>query len=45
MKTKNLETSFDIFAVYSLTNEEMISVRGGDSGEPGTIVPTPPIKI
>ncbi len=44
MKTKNFDTSFDIFAVYALTSEEMITVRGGDS-EPGTIVPTPPVKI
>lgn len=45
MKTKNLETSFDIFAVYTLTAEEMISVRGGDAGDPGTIVPPPPVKL
>jgi hypothetical protein len=45
MKTKNFESSFDIFAVYSLTSEEMISVRGGDTGDPGTIVPPPPVKI
>ena len=45
MKTKNLETSFDIFADYALTSEEMISVRGGDAGDPGTIVPPPPVKI
>ena len=41
MKTKNLETSFDIFAVYALTNEEMISVRGGEEFPPAT----PPVKI
>jgi hypothetical protein len=44
MKTKNFETSLDIFTVYSLTNEEMIAVRGGEAGDP--VVPvTPPIKI
>jgi hypothetical protein len=44
MKTKNNETSFDIFAVYALTNEEMTSVRGGESDP--IIQPTaPPIKI
>jgi len=45
MKTTKFETSFDIFAVYTLTSEEMISVRGGDAGDPGTIVPPPPVKI
>jgi hypothetical protein len=41
MKTLN----FDIFEVYQLTNDEMISVRGGSEGEPTPSVPTPPIKI
>jgi hypothetical protein len=45
MKTKNSETSFDIFAVYSLTNEEMTAVRGGDAGDPVINPTTPPIKI
>jgi hypothetical protein len=46
MKTKNNETSFDIFAVYALTNEEMITVRGGDAdGGPTPVTPNPPIKI
>jgi hypothetical protein len=44
MKTKNNETSFDIFAVYTLTNEEMISVRGGE-GDPIILPSNPPIKI
>ena len=44
MKTKNNETSFDIFASYALTNEEMISVRGGE-GEPDVHPSNPPIKI
>ena len=43
MKTKNFETSLDIFAVYALTNEEMITVRGGETGDPGPVVP--PIKL
>lgn len=44
MKTKNTETSFDIFEVYALTNEEMITVRGGGDDLP--VNPTnPPIKI
>lgn len=43
MKTLN----FEIFEVYQLTNEEMISVRGGGAGEgdPTPIPPTPPIKL
>jgi hypothetical protein len=43
MKTLN----FDIFEVYQLTNEEMISVRGGNEGdgEPTGSVPTLPIKL
>ena len=45
MKTKNFETSFDIFAVYSLTNEEMITIRGGNDGDPGTHPVTPPVKL
>jgi hypothetical protein len=47
MKNNNFETSFEVFAVFALSNEEMITVRGGGEGEgepqPGT-VPTP-IKI
>ncbi len=45
MKTKNSETSFDIFAVYALSTEEMITVRGGGNGELPLIPTTPPIKI
>ncbi len=45
MKTKNNETSFDIFASYALTNEEMITVRGGGNGEPDVQPTNPPIKI
>jgi hypothetical protein len=41
MKTLN----FDIFEGYQLTNEEMISVRGGSDGEPQPLPPTPPIKF
>ena len=45
MKNKNFETSFDIFANFALSNDEMISVRGGDDGEPEPHSPLPPIKI
>jgi hypothetical protein len=43
MKTLNL----DIFEVYKLTNEEMISVRGGNDtdGDPVPRPSLPPIKI
>jgi hypothetical protein len=42
MKTLN----FDIFELYQLTNEEMISVRGGgeNDGDPTPTIPTLPIK-
>jgi hypothetical protein len=45
MKNNKFETSFEVFAVFALSNEEMITVRGGNEGDPqpGT-VPTP-IKI
>jgi hypothetical protein len=40
MKTLNFEKTREIFADYSLTNSEMINVKGGE-GDPVT----PPIKI
>lgn len=36
--------NFDIFEVYQLTNEEMISVRGGNTGDPVPMPATPPIR-
>jgi hypothetical protein len=38
--------NFDIFEVYQLTNEEMISVRGGNDGDgdPTPTIPTIPIR-
>ncbi|MCA1755839.1 MAG: hypothetical protein LC649_00035 [Bacteroidales bacterium] len=40
MKTTIKETAFDIFNEYVLSNEEMITVRGGDGDpEKGSIVP------
>jgi hypothetical protein len=46
MKTLNFEKSFDIFAEYVLSNEEMITIKGGD-GDPVPLPPTlpPPIVI
>jgi len=41
----NFETSFDILAMFVLSNDEMISVRGGSTGEPTPTPPIPPIKI
>jgi len=37
---------FDIFEVHQITNEEMISVRGGgdSDGDPVPVVPVLPIK-
>ncbi len=44
MKTLNFELTIDIFGGFTLTNEEMIKVRGGD-GDP-TPLPVPPtVKI
>jgi hypothetical protein len=43
MKTLNFELSFDMFAEYALSTEDMFKVRGG--GEPETMPPPPPIKI
>jgi hypothetical protein len=40
MKTLN----FDIFGDYQLTNEEMMSVRGGDGPDPSQN-PNPTIKV
>ena len=45
MKTKNFVTSFDSFAVFALTNEEMITVRGGGEGGPESTPVTPPVKV
>jgi hypothetical protein len=45
MKSIKFETSFDLLAVFGLSNEEMISVRGGNTGEPSPTPPIPPIKI
>lgn len=45
MKTLNFEINNDIFAKFSLSNEEMIKVRGGNEGDPVTATTTPPIKI
>jgi hypothetical protein len=43
MKTLN----FEIFEIYQLTNEEMISVRGGNDGEgdPVPLPPPPPVRL
>ncbi|MFN8209367.1 MAG: hypothetical protein U0T33_00170 [Bacteroidales bacterium] len=45
MKTKTNETSFDIFAAFALSNEEMITVRGGGNDDIPVNPTTPPIKI
>jgi hypothetical protein len=44
MKTLNFESTKSIFDEFVLTNEEMITVRGGDR-EPSPYPTTPPIKI
>lgn len=45
MKTKKFETSFDSFAIFALTNEEMITVRGGGESGPESNPVVPPVKI
>lgn len=45
MKSISFETSFDILAMFVLSTDEMISVRGGLSGEPTPTPPIPPVKI
>ena len=45
MKTHNFDTNFDIFVVFALSNDEMITVRGGNDGEPTPTTPPPPIRI
>jgi hypothetical protein len=44
MKTLNFESTKSIFDEFVLTNEEMITVRGGDR-DPAPFPATPPIKI
>ncbi len=44
MKTLNFETTKGIFDEFVLTNEEMITVRGGELDPTPSPMP-PPIKI
>jgi len=44
MKTLNLELAFDMFNEFTLTNEEMINVRGGE-GDPIVLPTNPPIRV
>jgi hypothetical protein len=43
MKTMKLDLSKDIFNEFTLSNEEMINVRGGS--DPVALPNPPPIKI
>jgi len=45
MKKTNGKKSEEIFNEYLLTIDEMISVKGGDAGEPILKPSVPPIKI
>jgi hypothetical protein len=47
MKTLNFNQTNDIFVKFSLSNEEMIKVRGGNDGsdDPKIVATPPPIKI
>jgi len=44
MKKLKNEKTLNIFEDFVLTNDEMISVRGGDAGEPIVIPNLPPIR-
>jgi hypothetical protein len=44
MKTNNFETIQDMFNEFTLSNEEMINVRGGES-DPIIKTTLPPVKI
>jgi hypothetical protein len=41
MESKKFDQISSIFNEYVLTSEEMISVKGGDDGDP-IVVPNPP---
>ena len=45
--TKMKTLDFEIFGSYLLTNEEMITVKGGGEGEGEPVLPPtiPPVKI
>ena len=45
MKTQNFDTSIDVLEIFALSNDEMITVRGGNDGEPTPTTPPPPIRI
>ncbi len=47
MKNKELKKDFDFYAVFELTEEEMIVIRGGDGGPGDPINPPtrPPIIL
>jgi hypothetical protein len=44
MKTKNTELRQDIFTEFTLSNEEMIYIRGGEI-DPIIKTTVPPVKI
>ena len=45
METLNLKNINEILNEYALSVEEMICVKGGDSGEPILKPSVPPVKI
>lgn len=44
MKALNSELNLDIFSDFTLSNEEMIYVRGGE-GDPTSLPTKPPIVV
>lgn len=45
MKNNLTETSFDALTMFALSNEEMITIRGGEDGGPGNPTIPNPVKI
>ena len=45
MENLDLKKVKEILTEFALTNEEMICVRGGDGGEPGTLPNPPKVRI
>jgi hypothetical protein len=45
MKNNLIETGLEVLEMFALSNEEMITVRGGEDGGPGNGTIPNPIKI
>jgi hypothetical protein len=45
MKNTEFNNLDEIFGDFSLTEEEMLCIRGGDGGEPIILPSIPPVRI